>query len=471
MTDVNKSKTQIINSVDDALDLYAPPPAGFTGMVGLEVEMALYKPGYPKPDIPTAETMIRMQADLKKKGHDAQLEAAGVLEYASPPVALQDVTSLVRRVESDIAEFTDAAKAYGYDRAPYSILPTTTLQDAMDNMVARERLVTSIGAMQGIFDPVTLNIPLLTTGVQTSFSPKDSDEMFRMMYRAYAMTPLLIASMNASSGFIRNEETRDDTHFRAKYYEAYGSSGAIADSFLNASNGEELVRNHIEAVFNTRMHFAYDTDGKIIPSTPDRVITFASLAAEGLNTLSNYELAETFIYNDVKICNLRDAEGNVVGKRLEVRAADSGMTQGASSLLMTAALVPEGRAAQAFEAVLKDYGFTLDPRQDAELLRASRKAAVEHGGNFMDIPFGKGSMRDFAMDVAAILVDCYDGRGVGPELAKLTEVLMTGECDAKRFKAQAPELKDVVSSLNAAATAETLPANPRLSGMRPGSAR
>lgn len=449
MTDVNGTKKNLINTIADALPLYAPPPVGFYGKVGLEVEMALYKTGLDKPVIPPATTMLKLQSDLKAKGYDAQLEAAGVLEYASSAVDVGNVASLLPQIKLELADFENAAKAEGYSRAPYCIMPTTTLSDAFNNMVTRERLVTAISAMKETFPDVSMNVPMLTTGVQTSFSPKDQDEMFRMVGRAYALTPLLIAAMNSASGFVRNEPERNDIHFRAKYYESYGSAGGIAESFLNATNGAELVQNHIAAVFKTPMHFGYGEEG-LIQSTKNNVVTFEKLKEMGLNNQSNYELAETFIYNDVKICNLRDGDGNVMGKRIEVRAADSGLHQPISSLLLTTALIPDGKTADAFDALLKDYGFTGVPRVDADLLKLSRQAAVEHHGKFMDVAFGTGRMRDFAADVAVLIASHYEGQGIARDTARLLDVLRNGNCDAQVFAKQTPTLQDVTASLQAA---------------------
>ncbi len=455
MTDVVRNKNRLINSPEEARGLYTATPAEYRGKVGLEVEMALYKPGAAKPAIPVAAEMTAMAQELKSKGHDAQLEAAGVLEYASPPVAVSDVAKLVAQSKKDMAVFEATAAERGYARAPFCILPTTTTQEALANKVGRERLEASLATLAESYPRGTENIPLLTTGVQTSFSPADQDEMFRMLKRGYALVPLLYAAMNSSSGFSCNEPERKDVQPRGKYYEAYGPSGGIAASFLKSSTADDMVRNHIVAVFDAPMFFAYDLEGKLMRPGKGESFTFRNLAAKGLNTQSNYELAESFIYNDMKICNLRDAEGQVVGKRVEVRPADSGLHQPASVLLLTAALIPDGRTAEAFDALLKDYGFTGNPKADAPLLLSARKAAVEHGGKFMDVPFGIDpvtrqplSLRDFAADVAGLMSAHYaNDKTVGPEVAKLCDVLLTGDCDAKLHAAKYKTLSDVTAEL------------------------
>lgn len=447
MTDVNKNKKTLITTPADARPLYAPTPAEFTGKVGVEVEMILFQTGDGKPVIPDASTMQTMQSQLREMGYDAQLEPAGVLEYASYPAALEDVPQLARTMTKDIDVFEKTAESYGFKRAFFSVMPTTTHDDALSKIVARERLGAVIQGLTSRFGKEALDFSLLGTGVQTSFSPKDSDELYDMTRRGYMLTPLLLAAMNSSSGYSNNNPEYIDRHVRGNSYLLAGPAGGIAESFLNASSGDEFIKNHIDFVFKTPMHFAYKDDGSLLIPPAGEILNFEQLIKMGLNTQSNYELAETFVYNDIKICNLRDASGDVVGKRVEVRAADSGKHQPLSTLLLTAAIVPSGPTAEAFEETLKNYGFTNDPKQDAELLKAARDAAVNHKGQFMDIPFGTGSMRDFAADVAGILVNHYDGQKLDAQLAPLMEILTTGNVDAKCFAQKYSSLSDLNADL------------------------
>lgn len=405
MTDVKKDKNSLLASVDAARALYAPPPAAYVGKMGVEVEMALYAVGANgHVRIPTVDEMARLYADLRARGFDAQLEAAGVLEYASQPARVEDAGALLMRVSDDLDVFAAAVRDAGFTIAPYSILPTTTREDALDNMAQRERLVTSIGAMHEIFPRPTVEIPLLTAGIQTSFSPVDADDMFAMMRRAYILTPLLIALSNSSAGFVQNDDTPVRSNYRMRLYDGYGAAGGISPAFLAAHDGASLIDAHINAVYNAPMHFAYRPDGTLEAASPDNPLTFAGLVARGWNTQSNYELAESFLYNDIKICNLRDEDGNVLGKRIEVRAADAGPRENvARAVLLAASLVPDGPMADAFEDVCARYGFVGAPADFADLLENSRNAAIDHDGRFMNVPFGTGNLRDFAVEVARVI--------------------------------------------------------------------
>ena len=288
--------------------------------------------------------------------------------------------------------------------------------------------------------------------------------MFRMVTRAYALTPLLMAACNASSGYVVNEDKKLDYLPRGKYYLGYGDAGGISPAFLKSENGAEFIRNHIEEVFNAPMHFAYNADASLIPASKENRITYAKLVEQGLGTQSNYELAETFLYNDIKVCNLRDENGKAIDKRMEVRVADSGYDQPVMAILLTAALVPDGKAADQFDALLKDYGFTGNPKTDADLYLKSRDAVVNNGGKFMDVAFGTGRLRDFAADVAGILVNAYDGKVPATDMARLTDVLMTGNCDGKIFAEKFASLKDVTASMQAKVTVQTAPALARKCG-------
>jgi gamma-glutamylcysteine synthetase len=179
MTDVQKTNTRKITTPEDALGLYAPPPAAYTGKMGIEVEIPLIETRTGAPDV-----MQKIQSALQAKGYDAQLEPAGVLEYASPAATPAEIAKLVSRIKNDLDVFTSAAAAEGLTRVPFSIVPTTTEEEALSRTVSRPRLQVSIGAMKEIFPPDTLRLPLLTAAVQTSFSPKDADEMFDMATRA-----------------------------------------------------------------------------------------------------------------------------------------------------------------------------------------------------------------------------------------------------------------------------------------------
>ncbi len=448
MTDVNKKNSELISSFKDALALFKPSPSSMTNKMGVEIEMGMFSSENENQIIiPTSLEVEKIKKALEKRGQMVQLEAAGVIEYASNPVSVDQPIKLLKEMKKDLEVFEEEIQKQGFKRSPVSILPSVTIEDAMAVRSSRERLNIALSTVPNIFKPEALTIPLLTTAIQASFSPTDKEAMFRMAKRAYALTPLLMLVTNSHTGFLKNNPIRQNKHFRGKGYDCHEASGGIADSFLKSSNGDEWVKNHIKSIFDIPMYFACNKDGSTftaangnpVTSTKRNPLTFRKLIKEGLNTISNFHLAESFMYNDVKICNLSDEFGKVAGKRLEVRAADSGLHQPEDLILLTSALIPDGETAIAFEALLKKYGFTGDPTQDTEFLLGARNAVVENWDHaWKEGNFGKGKMTDFSRDLANIMEDHYinssdDISAIEKPLSRLLNDLRSCESDATRL--------------------------------------
>lgn len=449
MTQVSNTETSKILSFEDAAALYAPPPAEMTGKMGIEHEMFLLQS---KRKMVGPRKMTALQNILKTRGLDAQLEAASVLEYAGPAFALTDIPALLRHARDEISQFRLAANQIGCRHVPLPLLPHATLAYAKSKMNDRPRLQTGIAALSQVSPHGAVAIALLTAGTQVSFSPSDNDQLFRMVFRGYALTPLILAAMNGDIGFSENEVLRKNHHIRANAYSAYGNAGGISQAFLNARDGDSFIKNHYDEVIHTPMYFAYAPNGALSPSTSEHVHRFAELPVH-MKTRSNYELAESFMYHDIKVCNLRDQTGHVVGKRLEVRGADSGLHQDQTMPLLTAALIPDGPTANKFAALLGEFGFTGNPADDANLLCEARYNAVYHRGKFMNVAFGRHPrtrepkhLMDFAAQVATLLENHYAPQASDPHvrmaLSKLTRLLRTGQSDAARYAASINSLEE-----------------------------
>ena len=447
MTDIKKSNDRPIKDLADALSLYEFAPSEISGKIGVEVEMHLYEVVQSEPVVVNPHKMEALQSRLKRDGFDAQLEAASVVEYASPAFALGDMSTLIETIDSGVRHFGSVAGEHGLFRAPYSIMPDRNIDEALQKMIQRERLHTGIASVREVGTHGALAVPLLTAGVQLSFSPKSAKQLFRMAKRAYALMPLIYAAFNSDTGYAEGKAARSDHHVRGNYYEGYGAAGGIAESFLSASNSSDYLHNHVSQVFETPMYFAYQLDGSLLPATAARPITFEKLELLGLNTQANYELAESFLYHDVKICNLRDDKGQTIGKRLEVRAADSGMHQPITVPLLLGALIPDGQAATKFDRLLTQFCVSGHPPADGALLRKARQNAIYHQGRYMDVAYGfdpqsgtDGRLLDLAGSLASIVQEHYKGMDIGHAgqqgLQKLLHILQTGESDAARYAKQ-----------------------------------
>ena len=103
------------------------------------------------------------------------------------------------------------------------------------------------------------------------------------------------------------------------------------------------------------------------------------LKALGLNTRSNYDLAETFVYTDYKVCNIRNSEGKPIGKRVEVRGFDAGELGALAAVPFCHALLRDPAGRGAVQGLLADRPLievTLETQVMSALHRLSPRWSV-----------------------------------------------------------------------------------------------
>lgn len=415
MTDVRKDDKTLIHSIEDVLPLYAGnnlPPAHQT--IGMETEISLFKfDADGNPVGASAKDCADLQALLVARGHTAQLEMASAIEYASNPHRVGDIAVLMAEIKDSWQAFRQAIAERGLVDFDGAQLPFATLESAKANLVDRDRARGLVEGM-GRFKPEEfLKVTLLCTSTQVSLSYSDSNDLYRLLTTGYALSPVLFGLFANHAPVIENGKDATAGHPRGQWYGAFGDVGGIPESLLSAKNGDDFIRLHCAQVFTTDMLFYYDAAGEIV--WPEKPLSFSALAEKGLNTKSNYDLAETFIYHDIKVCNLRDENGIATGKRIELRALDAGSLGVFSGVPALVALLRDEQTFAALSGLLDSYGMTPAHEDFAQNLLASRAAAVNHDGRYLDVAFGNGNLRDFCRDLADIL-DLHASRH--PEMAE-----------------------------------------------------
>lgn len=190
----------------------------------------------------------------------------------------------------------------------------------------------------------------------------------------------------------------------------------------------------------------YDENAKLtrVPSG-DWGVTFNTLKEKGLNTRSNYFLAQSVLWPDVKIAALKDDAGNVYNHRYEARMFGVGLHQHQTALIITAALAMHDDFATRIDDLLARYGFDMHvPSQTLALLHDAYANARAHNGKFFDIAYGTGRMQDFARDFAAHLEDIADDLGLDEELQPILDICHSGCTDGKINRILFPTLKDIL---------------------------
>ena len=449
MTDVRNDNTTLIHSIDDVLPLYAGN--GLTAnkqTIGMETEISVYRRN---ADGSLSGANAKECADivntLKDRGYTAQLEMASAVEYASNAYRVTDLAVMCRDVGNDYAAFRAEIDAAGLYTAKAQ-LPFATLDSARENLVDRDRARGLVEGMQRFKAEEFLKVTLLCTSTQVSVSYSDADDLYRTLCTGYALSPVIFALFANHPAFIEDGVDVRNQHPRAAWYGAFGDVGGIPASLTQAKDGTDFIARHAQQVFNNDMLFYYDQQGEIV--WPEKPLPFAALAELGLNTRSNYDLSESFLYHDLKVCNIRDENGVATGKRVEFRGFDSGYLSTHSAHAFVGVLLRDQYASAELQGLLMQYGLTPDCEDFAQNLQSSRDAVANHGGKYMDVAYGRGNLREFCAGLATILDRaCTRQPELKNSLDLLTVLAAEGKSLAAAHAAQTPSYAAEIAQLKA----------------------
>ena len=449
MTDVRKDNNTLVASPADVLPLYAGnglEPRRQT--IGMETEISLYRRRVDGTLAgATAAECAALIPVLKNLGQAPQLEMASAVEYASPAFRVTELAAMNQKVAEDYAVFRAAIERAGL-QVGTSQLPFATLDSARENLVDRERARGLVEGMRRFKHQSFLKVTLLCTSTQVSVSYADADDLYRVLCTGYALSPVIFALFANHPAFIEGGRDVRGEHPRAVWYGQFGGVGGIPATLLAAKDGDDFIRLHAQQVFDNEMLFYYDRDGEVV--WPDRPLPFRDLAALGLNTQSNYDLAESFLDHDLKVCNIRDENGVPTGKRVEFRGFDGGALPALSAHNFIGTLLRDEKAAAELQGLLLTYGMTPDCEDFAANLQASRDAAAYHNGKFLDVTYGRGNLADFCRDLAEVMERAaLRDPAANAHLLPLVDIARSGQTLAKITAAQTPDYAATLAALQA----------------------
>ncbi len=449
MTDVSNDNTTLITSIEEVIPFYKGN--GFPldkQYIGFETEIGVYKKGPDgKPIGASTQDTTELLQYLKDLGHDAQLEMASAVEYASPPFRVTEVQQLVKEIKKSWDDYHAAIAAKGFKANDASFFPFATLKSAEGNLVDRDRARGLVKGMKLHKAIEFLKVTLLASSTQVSLSYKDPADLYDLLITGYALQGPIFALFANYPPFIEGSDKRVDYNPRAAFYEAFGDQGSIPKTLLEAKDGDDFIRRHVQQVFENPLLYYYDSKGSIV--WPEKPVTFRQLKDLGLNTRSNYDLSESFLYPDIKVCNIRDEEGHPVGKRIEIRGLDAGELGVQAGAPFIHAVLRDPETHLQVKALLAEYGLTPDQEGWQERIVAARHNASYHGGKYLDVTFGirangkPGNLRDFSRDLADIL-QLYAQRNpaIQKELQPLIDIAKSGLSQAELKSRQTIDYAD-----------------------------
>ena len=330
-----------------------------------------------------------------------------VIEEHTSAHSIKHPTSIIKEHYLNAHRITSAAKAIGMRQSVISNSPFMSVFNciASPNSEQSERTRAFIRNYNSYFgNDIAIKYGVLTSPIHLSISYKDFDHLFNIARRVFYLTPLMYMISENTGGYMENKNHRLAHIFGMTVNRAQGNRGGIPEYFFRSQSGEEYVRNHINFVRNQKMFMHFDKDGDIIiPHSAIDMKPFREIADTGLGTRANYDLAESMNWHDGKLCNIRTHDGTVIGKRFEIRMWDNGPSQFNSLVTFVCAFILDTVSGQNTDELLVDFGLPPDPADAKAPLLYAMEEACNHGLRFMDVPYGKYSLRQLGRELYKIL--------------------------------------------------------------------
>lgn len=445
MSEVNASDLTEINEASDVFDLYAG--AGKNAQAGIEVELTFIN-----PEDPDLSVMSLSQNRVLKNSAVAAMPdsdwvhnepTSELLEVASIAAPFSDARFVLDDVNNKIKILCDKAEGIGLKRSYFQELPERSAEDLLTRIMDVERYKIMYAPYREDMTECVRYFAICKSN-QVSISPYNMDHMLENIRRLYTLAPFLFLLTDNSVGFSEGKKFKDHAAMTLRHKGLDGWQGGMPDFVFQARSGEEFIASHIDHIMNHPLFMYYDREGNLnrVPSG-DKSVTFNSLKSRGLNISSNYFLAQSIFWPDVKIATLKDSSGDVTGHRYEGRMFGVGMHQHQSAFIIMSALAFNDNFARGVDDLLMRYGFdNNDLAGSHDLVKKSYKTAREHGGNFFNIAYGTGIMAEFAKEFADLIEAAADDMGLDDEIQPLLTICRTGCTDGKINRILFPTLQD-----------------------------
>lgn len=441
MSEVKADDLTEIKNADDVFDLYRGVGQE-NAKSGIEVELAFFDPKSDNLDaMSLAQNRVLKNAaaavcpDEDFVHNEPTSELLEVASFAAPFSRAKDVLS---DINQKIKILSDKAEGIGLKRSYFQELPDKTADDLLSRIVDVERYKIMYAPYRDDMRKCVQYFAVCKSN-QVSVSPYDMDHMHQNIKRLYSLAPFLFLLTDNSCLFSEGQAHPGHIGMALRHAGLTEGRGGVPSYVYSANNGEEFVREHINHVMNNPLFMYYDREGVLtkVP-TGDWTVTFNALKERGLNIASNYYLAQSIMWPDVKVATLKDAEGAVTGHRYEARMFGVGLHQHQSAYIITSALAFDAVFASQVDELLERYDLV-----DYSSVLAAYDNARNHNGAFFYVAYGNGKMADFARDFADLLEPVVEEAGLIDEAQPLLRICRSGCSDAKVNRFLFPTLRDV----------------------------
>ena len=445
MSEVNSSDLTEINRVEDIFDLYSG--SGNQAKAGIEVEISFFNPEDDNlAPMSLCQNKILKNATLDMIPDDDWLHnepTSELLEVASKADSFENAQKILDDTNHKIKLLSNKAEGLGLKRSYFQELPERSADDLLSRIVDVDRYKIMYAPYREDMKKCVEYFAVCKSN-QISVSPYDMDHMLENVRRLYILAPFLFLLTDNSASYVGGKKYNGHAGMQLRHEGLLEGRGGVVPHAFSSKSGEEFIDNHINHVFNNPLFMYYDYEGHLnrVPSG-DWSVTFNSLKDRGLNTASNYYLAQSLLWPDVKIAALKKDDGSVYGHRFEARMFGVGTHQHQTAFIITTMLAFNKNFAKAVDLLIEEYGFSpYIHEQCLELVTSSYKAAREHNGKFFNIKYGNGEMAEFAKSFADLLENAIDETSFERQAQPLLKICRTGCTDAKVNRTLFPTLTD-----------------------------
>ncbi|MDH5722173.1 MAG: hypothetical protein OEY94_02485 [Alphaproteobacteria bacterium] len=448
MSDVKASDFSEIDSPGDVWGLYQG--VGVNSKSGIETEFPFFSAD--EPDMPAMN--LSQNKALKQAAMNAlqgdwlrNEPTSDLLEVTSIAMPFKEWKTVLDDTQKKINILSQKAGELGLKRSYFQEFPDKTADELLSRIVDIERYKIMYAPYRADMYECVRYFAVCKS-MQVSVSPGNEDHMLENIRRLYTLAPFLFLLTGNSSGFMEGKFFSGHQGMFLRRNGLRENRGGIPPYVYTAQSGEEFIANHIHHVMNNPLFMFYDRKGVLtrVPSG-DWSVTFESLKKKGLNTGSNYFLAQSIMWPDVKIAALTDESGDVYAHRYEARMFGVGNHQHQTAYLITTALAFDPDFAHSVDGLLKAYGF--DQKTDLpytyKLVKDAYSAAENHNGAFFDIAYGNGRMSDFAKIFADLLENMAERHDMRGELLPAITICRTGCTDSKVNCLMFPTYEEVLN--------------------------
>jgi len=430
MSEVNASDTRRIESIDDVIDTYAG--VGADAKAGIEVELAFFD-----PESADLAPMTIAQNKVAKNTTNAEYDGdfvrneptSEMLEVGSIARGPKDLRMIMDDTNKKIVCLTQKAATIGLKRSYFQHLPNKSAADLLNNVMDIERY-------QAFFAPPRKDMQAIAAyfsvckSNQVSISYRSPGHLLENVRRLYCLAPFLFMITDNAAPF--NEGHAFTGHVGMHHRTSLKDRGGVPPYIYSAKTGDDYIHGHGDHVINNPLFVYYDEHGKLIRLPSGTWTSFNKLREQGLNTATNYFFAESILWPDIKIAALKDENNQVVNHRYEARMFGVGLHQHQTALLLTATLAFDPEFAKQVDILLARSGLNqMQPKTLQKPLEAAYKAAQNHNGRFLNVPYGNTTMLAFAQKFATLIENSTYLEGLRDELGPLLTICHTGCTDSK----------------------------------------